>query len=196
MPLFVQVRCAGRVATALVVLLVLDAIVGARTIPFPSAALGAQGIALRLLLPVGSALAIRRSLACGDPERERLSPRPVGWYDAAGVAAYVAVLVAATAVQNAIDPTTGWLGVRGALGLIGVALVEMALIGRSAPSIAPVLLVLVSATFGGAAGGSASWWAWAVDPSPARRSWVIAGGLFAAGLAATGLRLERRRRHA
>ncbi|WP_369146485.1 hypothetical protein [Streptomyces sp. R44] len=74
--------------------------------------------------------------------------------------------------------------VRNTLGLVGVAAGAAALVGARLSWLPPALyLCAVALAAPAEPGGTAAWWAWAMQPGPERGAWTVAVAAFTAGAA-------------
>ncbi|MGW8768708.1 hypothetical protein ACWGN5_40285 [Streptomyces sp. NPDC055815] len=86
--------------------------------------------------------------------------------------------------------------VRNTLGLVGVAAGGAALVGARLSWFPPTLyLAAVALAAPAVPGGTAVWWAWAMQPGPERGAWTVAVAAFAAGAALYVWRGARRPRN-
>jgi hypothetical protein len=133
-------------------------------------------------------------LTVGDEALESVAVRPMALLDMTyALAAALAMLAAAAALQSLALAPLGYAAGRNALGFVGLVLIGRRVIGGQGATLLPAVLAVFAAIFGGDASGEARWWAWVATPHDDQRSWAFALGLLVLGaLSASGLRLRRR----
>ena len=161
-------------------------LLGNRRVPLINFSLGSVSVALELLLPIVPTVFLAAGLARA-PRIESAGARVVSRLDASLCAA---VVLAGGLTAWSVEAISGSAGlhsgvaVRNLAGLIGIMLLSARYTGTAASSGVACAYVLVAGFFGIAADHHVRWWAFVLAGSRSASTWLLAGSLFTAGLAA------------